>query len=846
MAIALGARANNKNVTISTPVGSGARTILSGAAVSIPAFTIVVEGVVPDVSNPFGASAFSNLIRFQNAATNPGAYLQLAVTVGNGQTQFRCERTDAGAKVSLVTLPSGTLANLLRGQRFTYAAHMSASRVVTTTIVYGEAGGTGTTLVQDSTPSAYSAGVGLLEAITAIIGAVTNSWPGDVCHSSLLNTALSVADVQAIHAARDPGYFFHTHRTSVVWSATGFLKGEPYSTTDYPLPGQTPTANNIIVYDSGDPSPNWFPSSDASSGTVAIGAGTIGFSRPTSIGYTVDQSIVPQDVYDLVTEVQNRAVNPALYDLGRGVYRKATHIKIIANSRGERAITDPENRQTQNTTYDSSQPASIGQNWAEGIGGVVPGNLVGISRRPHTTTNVASFSAWTGASPATGTVGNRTGTGANDAYRDFCRVSNWRQAFDAGYGPGQYLAISPNGGIDQLFSACGGIQPTDPVRVWVCFQVFPNSASATIQKVSHASSSSTVPFGSAAANWASGTEHGSQSSAITLSNSIGDSPVVSYSSGSLVVLADPGIHVGEAVVVSVGGVECLGIVESTDGAGNISTEHDMGGGTGVPAPGDTAYFGGAIGYHWAYVDFDGTETPNAWRGVRIRAGATGFPVHVLDLIYQKLDASGNPAPGLIVHPHGWSGNSYAQARAAFSSTVFATSEGGDGLNTYQRMVQAWRVPMEFGGSTYSQKCVVLAPAQQTGTPADTVQFFDDFDTTGWKRSEQSYWGDPTNIANTTTMAAQAYQEWSAYGLTVGPARGIVAIQNWRTMGVPFTQVANGWRSDNGHFSTSGVVKAGTEWKRVLAPVSAGGGGAALPARSGGGYRNRPSRARLAR
>jgi len=402
------------------------------------------------------------------------------------------------------------------------------------------------------------------------------------------------------------------------------------------------------------------------------------------------------------------------------------------------------------------------------------------------------------------------------------------------------VAISASGGIDFLFSNCGGVAPTDTIRAWVLCMKYPGSATVTVRGVSHASSSATVPFADAATNYAAGTLHGSAVGPTTLDNATTTGlSVVSYSGTTLELNADPGINAGEVIVANRGGTPCIGFVESSPATATFAMEFAMGAGTGIPTAADTASVGPHVEWEWVSVDV-GNVSPSPWRGVRVTAGASGFPVNVVRVGFQKL-VGGVPAPGLVTWPIGWGGHGYTEVINAMP----ILPDSDDGLTPLERFLHAIREPMDQPNSI---KSAVVVPAQQGSTASSSGSFIEAFLGDGWLPREIAFVADVTNANNTSAFSTQAFQDFAAYGLTAGPQYGIVAICPFPTLGVPFSQLVNGWMADIAHKSTDGCREWGEQSIRILSPVADGGGGAALDTPAGGGFgsRSRPSRARPGR
>lgn len=836
MAIDYGTSATGKAISQPIAASDGLLSVFSGTAATPPSFTVVHIGRVADVADAFGTSTFAERLSIRDGSANEAYRLRCAPTAGT--FGFRIQNTAGTSRAADVTITAaGTNLNGLRNRKYVAALSFDTATRIPTGYVIHDAPGTRTT---DSTAStAITAGVGLRLAASCVFGVVANRcFPGVQCLTAVISGALTQAQLEAIWDADDPAWVLHTYRASILWATEYGLLGDVVGTT-YPLQGQTVAADSLIVYNSGTQT-SWYgvaPSAPTITGTLT-------YRSPGDYGYTRNLSIVPDGGQDITTEVQNAAANPAAYQLGRawaGVPpTKCVHAYVTSNSRGIRTNTDPLNRQATNDTYDASQPASVDANWAGGIATELGGYVVGASRVPKVTgsaTTGSSASAWSGTLPSTGTVTLKSGTGTNAADVDFSRVAIGSEN-STGAGPTQYVAISPSGGIDFLFSNVGSILAAAPKKVAVLVAKYPNSATVTVQAVTHASSSATVPFGSAAANWSSGTLHGSATGPVTLNNSVFNSTVVSYSGSTLTVFADPLLGNGSIIVVDRAGTPCIGWVGDDSSAPSLSMEFPMGAGTGVPTASDACYFADALEWQWLTVDIPASSSPSPWYGIRVTAGASGFPVLAYRVFAVAVNGSGIPIPGVVSHPIGWGGNGYQDQFNAIPSTA-----GPDGKTVLTRWLEAMRYPLTLGNSIGT---AIVVPAQQNSTASSSGTMLQRFADAGWTAQERAFAADFTNANNTSAFATQAFQDFAAYGLTVGPAQGILAVNAFRAGGVPFSQLVRGELADISHKSTEGVRFWADQTLRIFAPVADGGGGAALSGESAGGYRARPSRARLSR
>lgn len=849
MATDWGASSTGKAISVPIAASDGLLSVFSGTAATPPDHTIIHIGRVPNSAGAFGTSTFAENTSIQDVANNETYRFRVAPTTNT--FSFRLQNTAGTARTTDVVISTGgTNLNGIQNEKYVAALTFpNATRIITSYVVHGAVGSRTT---DSATTTALSAGVGLRLADEVLMGVVANRYfPGVRCITAVLNTVLTQANLEAIFDADSIGFFLHTYRANILWCSDHALLADTSSDSTYSLPGQAVTAANYKVYNSGTQT-SWYGSSP----TTNVITGSIAYIRPIDAGYSVDKAIVPANGENITTEVQNAAVNPALVAVGSHVYPQATWLAVSSNSNGIRTDSDFENLLPANDTYHSSQTHRIGANFAESFNGEDPLQTVGHFRTPRHTGSASSLCDWIGALPSTGTISFKSGSTsvANDPTVDMSRCL-WSSEFapaSGAVGPGQFDLISASGGVDYIFANVGAILPTDPIRVWVLAAIYPGSATVTVQGVSHASTSSTVPFASAAANYATGTLQGSATGPITLSNAIATSTVVMWTAGSktLVALTDPGVRSGEVVCVARGTSPCFGYVLDPSGTPSMTMEFTMGTGTGIPTLADTIHFGGpvpgvaedgAVHWRWISIDVAGGVTPSPWRGVRVTAGASGLPVMIARVGVQKLTASNQPAPGRITFPIGWGGAGYSDVAGGMPITP-----GPDGLTALQRWMQAVAYPSRQ--SSGQIRAWVVTPAQQNSSAStiDTITYT--LLGCGWTNREVAFASDFPSANNTSSFATQSYQDFSARGLILGPAAGIVAINSFDDMGVPFEELGNGWLADIAHAGTQGNVKWATEQVRILSPVADGGGGAALPAPASGGFgsRGRPSRGRPGR
>lgn len=828
-------RTSAASITVDVGNASFLKTAYSGAAVSIPDHVVVVQCTVADEANPFGTGASLNsLVRATNDAAQIAWDISMSPTAGGGAGAIRWD-CPSPAKQIPISQVGDTNGNFYRGKRLTIAVTFR-TRVPRLYIITDD--GTFT-----ATSSAFSAGAGTRACDNLIHGHRTSNlaWPGAVSLFAVWSGTLGAdqaaeqALIEEIHAKNDPSWTLEKYKAQI--NAAGYADNYLMRTSAFsadgsiPRTGQSVTAHNFGVYDSADATPLWFGQSTSGAAVTVTPSGTQTFVRPTEIGYVVRPDLVADGGLTIDTVAMSVAPNPTLLALARAAngITSLSKLKLVAirsNSRGARNVFDAEFPPTQNATYHSTQQQALANSYAGALSHLLESELVGAFRPPQFAGSRLAHVGGTYGNviPSTGTITQQTGAGANDPAVDFTRAGMFCTA-EPNTGSGSHLEIAASGGAFLPFAAFGDIQPTDRIRVGVMVMKYPGAATVTVQKGSDASSSSTVPFSTA--NYASVTTHGSASGPHVLSTStVGMSgTVVSYSAGT------PSLTVGflstvppdgHALVVSRGGVPCIGISTGWSFSSPNTTftlSHTMGAGTGVPQVGDT-WSGGPLLYEWHWQDFDGTETPNPWRGLVVTAGASGFPVRVMMTACYKIDVSGNPVAGVMVAPQGDGGDGYNTQISKQFNTV-----GNDGYSPLQRYHRSlFEIAADY--PSLVDRLVILSSADQNSDESHLSTVIDDYFAAGFDPEEVAYCSQ-TVYGNNNALATYSQQLWGA-DEEVGAVcrtKGIVGISVWPEQGTHLQAMVHAYRNDNSHNGNFGQIDTVNRWLRAALPESEGGDGA---------------------
>lgn len=847
-----GTSATGFNAETTFTAGAGILSIFAGTAATPISHFFVATGLMPDSATVFQSGTSSpntcDLITVESATGEVTLLVRFSPTAGSnaGQIQLVIANTAGNAsptsgtfRAANLTMPSGTLGQILRAQRWLYGYSFDTStRIATTYLIFGE-GDDAVTLTGSTT--ALTAGVGLWLADSLTHGAkISRSWPGRIDLTAFGTGTKTQADFEAMHDAADAGWILETYRTSILYADHAQMSAVAYTgDTAAGAPGQAVTNKNFCVYGSNDAS--WIIAAAADDAqpaahSVAVTGSPIAHVLPGSLTRTLNQSLVADGGFDITTRVWNQAVNPALVKLATGsLGGKTVLAQASGNSHSARNFSDEScERLDANDTYHADDsdgfrrtPASLSSQLAMVN---CADQVVGMVRTARNATGSSSFNAAMLGSPknvfpSTGTVTHITGASATaSAMADFSRLCYGSTA-DTSIGIGQCVHLAASAGIDFIVANMGAITPSTALKAYVLVAKHPSASTATLQAVSHASSGATTPFGNAGTNYAAGTTHGSAVGPTTLSTSVPgmNGTVVSYSAGT------PSLTVGflstvppngYALVVDRGGVPCLGIATGNSFSSPNTTftlEHTMGNTT-VPQAADT-WSGGLLEFEWLEVDIPASISPSPWRGVRITAGASGLGVMILNWMVVGVDGDGNWLPGVISGMQGQGGNGYAlQLAKVYDQAV----SGGQG--PFVRYLKAYR---DLFIANNAELCHVLFPATQSSLPADVETMAQKYLDAGWLPKELAIASKATSGASASTMTygLQDHNSDDEVG-QIARDLGVVGIGIFPRRGTPIQRVTNCEMIDAVHSSALGYWQEARELLLVAAPVSSGGLGAA--------------------
>ena len=395
-------------------------------------------------------------------------------------------------------------------------------------------------------------------------------------------------------------------------------------------------------------------------------------------------------------------------------------------------------------------------------------------------------------------------------------------------GPGQVVFVPGGKEIDFYAMNVCGIQPTDPLMVAVLIAAYPNTININFRKISH-------PVGSGPpSSLAAATLHTAYDDLLNPpSSQVSDDSL--FGSPGVVDTYDPvtkavtltaeayDIAVGKVLsfIDPVSGDVGIGVVASVVDNTEFTLEHTVGGPTlngGVDPMTGFEVQQGRIEFIWVPVFFDGTETPNAYRGIRVKGLGGGG-----DLCVMATCAIAHTRGGLVIAPLGAGGSGHESTLLK----LFHTKDAG-GVRLPAKWLRALLRPLET-----TRRCFCIIPAQQ---PADVVvdgpASMDDWvallHEAGYADSEIAQLGDSGPMASATTLAITSPAAsgggaaWDHRIITVNPGGDIVRIQGYRKLGCGPTQIAYGFHDEIAHPNVRGMIYMGRAWKTILGGAATGG------------------------